>query len=178
VKPAAPLLLSGDRLLTFEVADAAYALPIDSVLEVAEADRVTCIPGLSFQLVAVMNWHGDTLPLVASRLLLLSNDDHAAGVDPGLPEAELAPDPDAEADEEESSILRDQVLVLSDRSDGSARLGMPVDRVIGLVDGGLRPGRSHSVVVERRPVDGRVISVLDPQRLVERAEEIIQRAAA
>jgi hypothetical protein len=46
------------------------------------------------------------------------------------------------------------------------------------VDGAGPTGRSHDVVVERRPVDGRVISVLDPQRLVERAEEIIQRAAA
>ncbi len=34
-----------------------------------------------------------------------------------------------ESDEEDASILQEQVLVVSDRSDEAARLGMPVDRV-------------------------------------------------
>jgi chemotaxis signal transduction protein len=185
MKPASVYTPSGDRLLTFEVGHAAYALPIEAVLEVAEAESAPCIPGLPQEVAAVMNWHGDTLTLVASRLLVASAEDHAAGAEPGLQPMGAAP---ADSQEEqcdeagpgdgERTILRQQVLVLSDRGDGSAMLGMPVDRVIGLVDGAGPTGRSHEVVVERRPVDGRVISVLDPQRLVERAEEIIQRAAA
>ena len=51
-----------------------------------------------------------------------------------------------------------------------------LDHHIGAVHAG--SNRSQHVVVERRPVDGRVVSVLDPHRLVARAEEIIERAVA
>jgi chemotaxis signal transduction protein len=172
-------------LLTFEVGHAAYALPIEAVLEVAEAENAPCIPGLAPELAAVMNWHGDTLTLVASRLLVAFDADHSAGLDPGLSPMAAVPvetvaesGDDGERCEGQPTILRQQVLVISDRDDGSAMLGMPVDRVIGLVDGVAPTGRSHDVVVERRPLDGRVVSVLDPRRLVERAAEIIRRAAA
>ena len=154
---------SDDRLLSFEVAESVFALPIESVLEVAEADRVTCVPGVRLTVAGVMNWHGDPLPLVSSRMLLAEAGSEA---EPELDDDEVG----------ERSILREQVLVISDRKDESPRLGMPVDRVLGLVSGGNRPGPSQSVVVERRPVDGRVVSVLDPQGLVARAEEIIERA--
>ncbi len=165
-KSASAFVPSGDRLLTFEVAGAAYALPIAAVLEVVEADRATCVPGLPQDLAAVMNWHGDALPLVASSPLLEGTEPDGTS-----PVAE-----DVAADAGGPSILKAQVLVVSDRSIESARLGMPVDRVLGLVDGRAKPNRSQSVVVERRPVDGRVVSVLDPRRLVARAEEIIERA--
>ena len=58
-----------ERLLTFEVANAVYALPIAEVHEVAEANRICCVPTLSRDRVGVMNWHGDALPVVSSRLL-------------------------------------------------------------------------------------------------------------
>jgi chemotaxis signal transduction protein len=151
-----------DRLLAFEVERSLYALPIASVLEVAEADRATCVPGLPTDVAGVMNWHGDPLPLVASALLLA----------PGGAETDAAVPPSG------SGVLRQQVLVLSDRGDESARLGMPVDRVVGLVEGGAPLGRATEVVVERRPVDGRVVAVLDPRLLVARAGEIIERAVA
>jgi chemotaxis signal transduction protein len=162
-----------DRLLTFEVAAVVYGLPISVVLEVTEADRATCVPGLPTELVAVMNWHGDALPLVNSEQLL-------AGVN------EESPDEDSEvvdsvsasadiADVEEGAILKEQILVVSDGGDESAALGMPVDRVIGLVNGTSRSSRSTNVVAERRSVDGRVVHVLDPRRLVARAEELIER---
>jgi len=138
------------------------------VLEVAEMDSATCVPGLPLAIACVANWHGDTLPLVATRLLL------AEGAGP----AESAQVRPAAADEQGTSILREQVLVVSDRADEPARLGMPVDRVIGLVDGGQRPPRGHGLVVERRPVEGRVVSVLDPRRLVSRAEQIIEGTVA
>jgi chemotaxis signal transduction protein len=153
-----------DRLLTFEVANAVFALPIEAVLEVAEADVATCVPGIPGDVARVMNWNGDPLPVVASRLLLAGDDD--AQISDRVP----APT----ADEGETSILREQVLVVSDRADEAARLGMPVDRVIGLVDGRAKPGRLPGVVIERRPVDGRVVGLLDPHRLVARAEEIIE----
>jgi chemotaxis signal transduction protein len=157
---------SDDRLLSFEVGTSAFALPIECVLEVAEADRVTCVPGISAETAGVMNWHGDPLPLIASRLLLAAAGDEAD---------ESGASGEASAVGAEG-ILREQILVLSDRGDESARLGMPVDRVLGLVAGGSHPARARSVVVERRPVDGRVVSVLDPQGLVARAVEVIERA--
>ncbi len=167
-------IASTDRLLTFEVGDAVYALPIAAVLEVAEADRATCVPGIAANIAAVINWHGDPLPLVASHLLLAGSHDTPIDEDP---ESDSAPVEVEAADEEERGVLLAQVLVVSDRDDEAGRLGMPVDRVLGLVDGRAKTTRSPSLVVERRPVEGRVVSVLDPRRLVARAEEIIERAA-
>ena len=151
-------LPTGDRMLTFEVAGAAYGLPISVVLEVAETDRATCVPGLPTSLAAVMNWHGDALPLVASDQLL-------AGEGEGAEEAS------------EDTLLKAQVLVVSDRADQPARLGMPVDRVMGLVSGEAAQSRTSSVVAERRSLEGRVVNVLDPRRLVARAEELIEQVA-
>jgi chemotaxis signal transduction protein len=170
VSAAPSIYAAGDRLLTFEVGTAVYALPIESVLEVAEADRATCVPGIPSSIAGVMNWHGDPLPVVSSSLLL-------AGSQEPDPEAESAPIDEQTADEQEECVLRAQVLVVSDRSDEAGRLGMPVDRVVGLAEGRGRASRVQSLVVERRPVEGRVVSVLDPQKLIERAEEIIERAA-
>ena len=152
------------RLLTFEVGGAVYALPIASVLEVAEATSVTCVPSLAGRIGGVMNWHGDALPVLASRLLLVE-----------APSTEdSAPVPGEAADERFS--VGEHVLVVSDRRDDSARMGLPIDRVIGLVDAGGLRGRPQGLIVERRPVDGRVVSVLDPRRLVERAEQVIEGA--
>jgi len=159
-----PAERSADRLLAFEVASTVFALPIAAVLEVAEVDRATCVPGVPTDVAAVMNWHGDPLPLVASSLLVAPDGD-AGGDARGTGGA-----PDG------GGLLREQVLVLSDRGDESARLGMPVDRVVGLIEGGAPARKATRMVVERRPVDGRVVAVLDPRLLVARAGEIIERA--
>ena len=177
-RPTTAFAPSGDRLLTFEVAGAVYALPIAAVLEVAEADRATCVPGLPAELVAVVNWQGDALPLVASGPLLAGSiPDEEDSASAGEADTDGVEPPDS-AEEEAASILKGHVLVVSDRSVEAARMGMPVDRVLGLVDGRARPSRSEDVVVERRPVEGRVVSVLDPRRLVARAEKIIESAVA
>ena len=57
-------------------------------------------------------------------------------------------------------------------------MGMPVDRVIGLVDGAATEGTEQpgELVVERRPVDGRIVHILDPVALVARGEEVIANA--
>jgi len=159
-----PAERSADRLLAFEVASTVFALPIAAVLEVAEVDRATCVPGVPTDVAAVMNWHGDPLPLVASSLLVAPDGD--AGGDARGTGGALAG----------GGLLREQVLVLSDRGDESARLGMPVDRVVGLIEGGAPARKATRMVVERRPVDGRVVAVLDPRLLVARAGEIIERA--
>jgi chemotaxis signal transduction protein len=151
-------------MLTFEVAGAVYGLPIDSVLEVAEASGITCVPSLPGAFGGVMNWHGDALPIVASRLLLV---EAGRGHDSAPVSGEAA---------DERISVREHVLVVSDRRDDSARMGIPIDRVLGLVDGVTVRGRPQGLVVERRPVDGRVVSVLDPRRLVERAEQVIEEA--
>ena len=149
-----------ERLLTFEIAGHIYALPIDGILEVAEGSEPSVVPTLSAAHAGVMNWHGEALPVVAGQMLL-----GATSPRDGEPTAALA---------------SGHVLVISDRRDEVPRLGLPVDAVLGLVHA-VGPSRSESgseVVIERCSIDGRVLSVLDPQRLIERAREMIEDMAA
>ncbi len=138
-----------DRLLTFEVAGDFYAMPIASVLEVAEVGRMTCIPTLPTRTGGVINYYGDALPVVHFSSLFEVSESKVA--EPGV------------------------ILVIAGRVGESARLGIPVDRVLGLVDGAAAvvPGNAK-VVVERRSIQGRVASVLDPQRLVSQAKNVIE----
>ena len=66
------------------------------------------------------------------------------------------------------------VLVLSDRAARCARLGLPVDRVLGLVEGAGGEGDRRRSGGGAPAVDGRLMHVVDPARLVARAQEIIQ----
>jgi len=141
--------------MTFQAGDTAYALPIAQIREVAEAGRISCVPTLPRSCGGVMNWHGDALPIVAPELLL---GDGAAPSEQPLLSAEL-------------------VLVISDKPEESARLGLPIERVLGLVDGRIPASGGSDLVVDRRPIEGRVVSVLDPGRLVARAREVIMRSA-
>ncbi len=63
---------SGDeRLLTFEIAQSLYALPISGVVEVAEVDDdLAAIPTLPAEVGGVINFHGDALPVLHARALL------------------------------------------------------------------------------------------------------------
>jgi len=144
----------GDRLLTFEVAGTVYALPISEVLEVVESGNITCVPSLPKSHGGVMNWHGEALPVVTPAMLLDCGDASAA----------------------EGEGTGSQYLVVTARADENARLGLPIDRVIGLVDGHTSRVQGPDVVAERRPVDGRVVSVINPRRLVERAAKVIEDA--
>jgi chemotaxis signal transduction protein len=155
--------VAGDeRLLTFEVGPTVYALPIAAIHEVAEAMPVSCVPGLPVAQAGVMNWSGEALPIVANHLLL-SIGEPEAGSGPGG------------SDGGATGIVGEHVLVVAERSDAPARLGVPVDKVVGLVDGGPRPSRSKGLVQERRPIDGRVVHVLDPRELVARAGRIVAK---
>jgi len=150
-----------DRLLTFVFDDVRYALPIAWVVEVAEKGRVTSVPSLAMPAGGVMNWNGEALPLVASELLLGSDE---AGATPFGAATTVG-------------YAQEQVLVVSDRPDSPARLGMPVDRVIGLIDGGTAPDRGDTgLIIERRPVEGRIVHILDPATLVARGGEVIESA--
>jgi chemotaxis signal transduction protein len=139
-----------ERLLTFTVGGSMYALPIASVLEVAEAGGDACIPTVPRSAAWVMNHHGDALPVVRSARLL------------DLDEAAV-PAPE-------------HVLVISARAFHGPSFGMPVDRILGLVDGAAAAARDREPVAERRSVDGRVANVLDAQRLVAKAREVIEQA--
>ncbi|MCH8890999.1 MAG: chemotaxis protein CheW [Myxococcales bacterium] len=141
-------LRADDRLLTFELAGDFYAIPIAGVLEVADAGRVTCIPTLPTSVGGVINYHGDALPVLNCSSLF------------DVTESELA----------EPGII----LVIAGRVGESARLGIPVDRVLGLVDGAAAAMPGAKAVAERRSIQGRVASVLDPQRLVSQARNVIE----
>jgi len=153
----------GDRLLMFLFEDVRYALPIAWVVEVAEKDRVTSVPSLALPIGGVMNWHGEALPLIATELLLGRHRDEAGATPFGAATT--------------VGYSQDQVLVVADKPGSLARLGMPVDRVIGLVPGpGYDARKGEGLVVERRPVDGRIVHILDPMALVARGAEVIESA--
>ena len=139
-----------ERLLTFEVGGSIYALPIACVLEVAEVATMACIPMFPPTTAGAINHHGDALPVMRRGALLEVREDE-------LPEP-------------------GHILVIAAEPAGGVRLGMPVDRIVGLVDGQGAVARGSDPVAERRQIDNRVVSVLDPQRLMERAQEEIERS--
>jgi len=104
------------------------------------------IPTLPRELGGVINYHGDALPVLNPQPLL---GVEAPGQAPG------------------------NVLVMTDRHGDSARLGLPIDRVLGLVAGAASSTAGDDAVAERRSIDGRVANVLDPRRLVAKAKEVI-----
>jgi chemotaxis signal transduction protein len=138
-----------ERLLTFEIAQSLYALPISGVVEVAEIeDDFAAIPTLPASVGGVINFHGDALPVLLARALL--------GVDGAEPKAPM------------------QIVVITDRPSEQARLGLPVDEILGLVDGPRVTARGSDPVAERRSMDGRVAKILDPARLVAQAACVIE----
>ncbi len=138
------------RLLTFEVGGATYALPIAGVLEVVEVGPLACVPTLPLQVAGVFNHHGDALPVIDRAMLL---DQGAAA----LPEPQ-------------------QVLVICGARPDGGRLGLPVDRVLGLVEGRGASAPGPGLVAERRSLQGRVLCVLEPEELVARARQVIERS--
>ena len=146
---AAPEVPSGGRLLAFEVGGVIYALPIAAVAEVTDVVRVTAVPSVPRTVAGVANHHGDALPVVERAALLPSEENEA------LPEPQ-------------------HLLVLAQSPDDASRYGLPVDRIHGLVDGDGAVAVGSDPVAERRPVDGRIVNVLDPSRLLARAVEVIE----
>ena len=142
--------LPQDRLLMFEIGASLYAVPIDGVLEVAEVAELACIPTLPRDVAGVINYRGDALPVVRRERLL----------------------------EAGSQASPEHVLVISDRPSSPPSLGLNVDRVLGLVDGERAVARGPDPVAEKRPMEGRLVHILDPARLVARAREVIEDALA
>jgi chemotaxis-related protein WspB len=136
------------RLVLFEVGGGAYALPIADVIEVIEWSQLAAIPSLPVGFAGVINHHGDALPIIARDALL---------------------------EEPATDSRPEHVLVLGAPGGQSGRLGVPVDRVLGLVDAPADPPASDGLVVERRPLRGRIVAVLDAARLLERAERVIEQ---
>ena len=141
---------SSDRLLVFEVAGTLYALPIADVTEVTEVGRIAAVPSLRATVGGVMNHHGDALPVVRRGALF------------EVGQGEL-PEPQ-------------NLLVLGRSPDDASRLGLPVDCVLGLADGAGGTAHGADAVVERRPIGGRLVNVLDPQRLLMRAVQVIEQS--
>lgn len=141
---------AGDRLLSFEIHDALFALPIAGVLEVADAGSRSCVPTLPPDLAWVCNYRGEVLPVLCrERLLNLDGDPSRAA---------------------------EHVLVVADPGSGAACFGLEVDRVLGFIEGPPVVESPSDLVIERRPVEGRVANILDPGLLVERARQAIEQA--
>lgn len=162
-----------ERFLTFEAESSVYALPIAEIHEVAEATQICCVPTISPLLVGVMNWNGDALPVVSTPLLL-ANAEEVSEPD-GEADDDAAVSRDEKASETRRGLGRTHVLVVSSRDDEAAQLGLPIDRVMGLVDGPRHSRSGAELVVETRLLEGCSVNVLNPRRLVERATEVIDR---
>jgi len=141
---------SSDRLLVFEVGGTFYALPIADITEVTEVGRIASVPSLRASVGGVMNHHGDAL-LVVHRGALFEIGEG------------LLSEPQ-------------NLLVLGKSLDDPSRLGLPVDSIVGLVDGPGGTANGADVVVDRRPLGGRLVNVLDPQRLLLRAVQVIEES--
>jgi len=137
------------RLLAFELGEHLYALPITAVAEVAEVGPVAAVPTLPAEIGGVVNHHGDALPVVFGDALL------EAGGERQTPK---------------------HLLVLGQDSDDPDLYGLPVDRIWRLVEGPAVSAVGPEVVVERRPIEGRMVNVLDPIRLLAHAGRLVERS--
>lgn len=146
----APASSSSDRLLVFEVGGTLYALPIADITEVTDVGRIASVPSLRAAVGGVMNHHGDALPIVHRGALFETGQ--AALSEPH------------------------NVLVLGRSPDDASRLGLPVDAIVGLADGPGGTANGADEVVERRPIGGQLVNVLDPQRLLMRAVQVIEES--
>ena len=142
------------RLMIFEVAGEPFALPISEILEVVEQSGVRCVPTLPREKGGVMNWQGEALPVIASHLLV-----------------------GGEPMEERASDEVQPFLVVTDRPEGGRQLGLPIDSVRGLVDGERGRSLGEEVIAEKRPLDGRVVSIVDPLCLLAQAERVIETSS-
>jgi chemotaxis signal transduction protein len=142
---------SAGRLLAFEVAGGLYALPIAEVAEVAELGPLAAVPMLPRGVGGVVNHHGDALLVVDGSVLLERSPEAARPL---------------------------HLLILARDPDDPDRFGLPVDRIQGLVDGPPAQAPGPSPIAARRPEGGRLLHVLDPRRLFERAAATIERSMA
>lgn len=143
-----------ERLLIFEVAGVVYAFPIRDILEVSELEPIVGVPMLDKEVGGVMHHHGDALPVLRRSALF-----------------------DLTGAEERAA---QHVLVLIGHSeDASGVLGVPADRVLGIVDSPVLIRRQGEFIAERFTLDNRLVHVLDTSCVLIRAQEIInQRAGA
>jgi chemotaxis signal transduction protein len=140
------------RLLAFEVAGGLFALPIAEVAEVAEVGEVAAVPMLPRAIGGVVNHHGDALFVMDGAVLL---------------------------EREPEAARPTHLLVLARDPDDPDRFGLPVDRIHGLVDGAApAASRGPGLVAARRPEGDRLLHVLDPRRLFERAAATIESSMA
>ena len=139
---------SENRLLTFEIGELLFAMPIAGILEVTDRGVEACVPTVPMDVASVINYRGDALPVVRRDQIL-------------------------ELDGSETSSP-EHVLVVTDGPTYAPRLGLEVDRVLGLIDGEGPDLRGSEMIWERRPIDGRLTHVLDPARLVARARDVIE----
>lgn len=139
---------SENRLLTFEIGELLFAIPIEGILEVTERGVEACVPTVPVDVASVINYRGDALPVVRRDQIF-----ELDGTEASRPE---------------------HVLVVTDVPTYAPRFGLEVDRVLGLIDGEGPSLRGSEMILERRPIDGRLTHVLDPARLVARARDVIE----
>jgi chemotaxis signal transduction protein len=150
--PSATSAAIGDRLLAFELCGTLFALPIADVAEVTDLVELAHVPMVHRKVGGVVNHHGDAVPIVYG---------------------------DALFETERTLYPRSRpLLILAKDPDDPNRYGVPVDSIWGLIDGPPAIARGEGPIAERRPEGGRMVSILDPKSLLERAMEVIATSVA
>jgi purine-binding chemotaxis protein CheW len=119
----------------------AYALPIESVLEVKELDSLTALPGAGAGALGLSNFHGQVLPVFDLAYVL------------------SAPDVDGPAR-----------LVVSDHAGRLVGLAVDEVANVGSFDAELEPAESEYLSASAL-VDGRLVGVVDLDRVFARLEQ-------
>ena len=149
--------------LAFQVDASQYALPIDSIVEIGESAEAACVPGVSKDCAAVMNWHGDVLPIVSCRRLM------AEDRSPGSVEV-----PSRGGVDQRWSL--GPVLVISRPASDSPQLGLSVDHVTGLLDSPSGSECERSVLISQVESRWDQITPLSVDGLLIKSVEIVNGA--
>ncbi|MCH2185631.1 chemotaxis protein CheW [Myxococcota bacterium] len=166
MQPTMKTVSSPGQWLAFEIGSAQYALPIDSILEIEGPGRqARCVPGLPMDSVAVMNWHGSALPVVSSHLLFSSEAERDTVERKALPVRS-------------TRWSEAHILVISEPDGEMPRLGLPVERILGLLD--VPPSDGMPGQADDGEAEGRSASPLGlcPHELWNRAACLVERACA
>ncbi len=147
---AGPGQPEADRVLVFELGGGAWALPLRDVREVADPGELRAVPTVPRSVASVTNHRGEPLVVMALAALL--------GV-PARP-----------------SGAGRQLLVIGGDGDEPGRLGLLVDRVLGLAEPPAASAGADGVVRARGAYEGRMLQLLDAARVMARCEEIVTEA--
>jgi len=143
-----------EPVLAFQLGGLLWALPVTDVRELAEVLPLWCVPTLPHSVAGVAQHRGAVLPVLSRGAFL-----------------------ESEGEEDAFGPAR-QLLLLGREADAPARLGIPVESVLGIEELEPTPADGPGPVRGRARLAGRPVRLLDLDGLERHARAAIGRAAA